>query len=47
MPPTIRRELILDHGRVIVECPRLMTNAELADIVATVVEQVRAQGKPA
>jgi hypothetical protein len=21
MPPTIRRELILDHGRVMIECP--------------------------
>jgi hypothetical protein len=41
MSPTIRRELILDHGRVIIECPRLMTNADLADILAAFVDQVR------
>jgi hypothetical protein len=30
--PVARRELVLDHGRVFIEVPRLMTDDELAVI---------------
>jgi len=51
MPAKTRREVNLDHGRVIIECPRLMTDDELADVLAAFVEEVRARpakkhGKP-
>jgi hypothetical protein len=46
VPSTIRRQIFLDHGRVMIECPRLTSNQELADILAAFVEQVRAKGKP-
>jgi len=46
IPSTIRRQIFLDHGRVMIECPRLSSNQELADILAAFVEQVRAKGKP-
>jgi hypothetical protein len=36
-----RREIYLDRW-VTVECPRLMNDAELADILAAFVEKVRA-----
>jgi hypothetical protein len=40
MPP-IRRQIFLHNGRVQIEYPRLMTDAELADVLAVFVEQVR------
>jgi hypothetical protein len=51
MPAKTRREVNLDHGRVTVECPRLMSDAELADVLAAFVKEVRARppkahGKP-
>jgi hypothetical protein len=30
MPPTIRRQIFLDHGRVQIDLPRLMTDDQLA-----------------
>jgi hypothetical protein len=41
--PRNRRELVLDHGRVFIEVPRLMTDKELADVLAAFVETVRAR----
>jgi hypothetical protein len=38
----VRRELYLDHGRVFVQCPRLMSDVELADVLAAFVATVRA-----
>jgi hypothetical protein len=51
MPAKTRREVKLDHGRITVECPRLMTDDELADVLAAFVKEVRARpakehGKP-
>jgi hypothetical protein len=43
MPAKTRREVTLDHGRITVECPRLMTDDELADVLAAFVEEVRAR----
>jgi hypothetical protein len=37
----IRRELFLDHGRVFIKTPRLMTDDELADVLAAFVAEVR------
>jgi hypothetical protein len=39
--PQNRRELFLDHGRVFVETPRLMTDEELAVVFEAFVNQVR------
>jgi hypothetical protein len=39
-----RRELALDHGRVFVEVPRLMTDEELASVFEAFVKEVR--GRP-
>src|SRR5450631_2044544 len=36
--PISRRELFLDHGRVTIECPRLMSDEELAEVLAAFVE---------
>ena len=43
MPAKTRREVNLDHGRVTVECPRLMADDELADRLAAFVEEVPAR----
>jgi hypothetical protein len=40
-PSPNRRELVLDHGRVFVEVPRLITDDELASIFEAFVETVR------
>jgi hypothetical protein len=46
--PISRRELYLDHGRVSIECPRLMSDEELADVLEAFVKDVRVrQSKPA
>jgi hypothetical protein len=42
MPP-IRREIFLDHGRVYVECPRLMSDAELAVVLKAFVAEIEAR----
>ena len=42
-PTPNRRELFLDHGRVFIEVPRLMSDQELADVLAAFVETVRAR----
>jgi hypothetical protein len=41
--PPRPRELFLDHSRVMIGCPRLMTDSELADVLAAFVETVRAR----
>jgi hypothetical protein len=41
MPSTIRRQLFLDHGRVQIECPRIMTDEVLADVLSTFVAEVK------
>jgi hypothetical protein len=41
--PRNRRELYLDHGRIFIEVPRLVTDEELADVLAAFVETVRAR----
>jgi hypothetical protein len=33
-----RRELVLDHGRVFIETPQLMTDGELVDVARSVRE---------
>jgi hypothetical protein len=33
MPATIRRQVYLDHGRVQIDLPRLMSNEQLADVL--------------
>jgi hypothetical protein len=40
MPSTIRRQIFLDHGRALIEAPRLMTDAELAKVPAALAEEV-------
>jgi hypothetical protein len=47
MPAKTRREVNLDHGRVTVECPRLMSDAELADVLAVFIEEVKARAAKA
>jgi hypothetical protein len=42
-----RRDLVLDHGRVFVEVPRLMTDEELAVIFEAFVKEVRGQAPKA
>jgi hypothetical protein len=41
MAPPNRRELVLDHGRVFVGAPRLMTDEELASAFEAFVKEVR------
>jgi hypothetical protein len=41
MPPTIRRQIFLDHGRVQIDLPRLMTDDQLAEVLDTFVKDVR------
>jgi hypothetical protein len=41
--PPIKGELFLDHGRVFVETPRLMTDSELADVLAAFVAEIKAR----
>jgi hypothetical protein len=41
--PISRRELFLDHGRVTIEWPRLMSDEELAEMLAAFVETIRAR----
>jgi hypothetical protein len=43
MPAPQRREVYLAIGRVTIECPRLMTDVELAAVLAAFVETVRAR----
>jgi hypothetical protein len=45
---TNRRERFLDHGRVFVETPRLMTDSELAEVLAAFVAEIRpgSRGRP-
>jgi hypothetical protein len=46
--PRSRRELGLDHGRVFIEVPRLMTDEELAAVVEAFAHEVRSRpAKPA
>jgi hypothetical protein len=42
-----RREVFLDHGRVFIETPRLMTDSELADVLAAFVAEIRARSPKA
>jgi hypothetical protein len=42
MPPT-RREIFLDHGRVQIECPRLMSDAELAEVLKAFIAEIEAR----
>jgi hypothetical protein len=35
MLPRTRREVFLDHGRIVVELPRLTTDEHLADVLET------------
>jgi hypothetical protein len=39
----IRRQLFFDHGRIFVECPRLMSDTELAEVLGVFVDHVRAR----
>jgi hypothetical protein len=41
--PPHRRERFLDHGRVFIETPLLMTGDELADVLTAFVAEVRAR----
>jgi hypothetical protein len=41
--PISRREMYFENGRVTIECPRLMSDEELADVLAVFVETVRAR----
>jgi hypothetical protein len=41
--PISRRELYLDNARITIECPRLMSDEELAEVLAAFVETVRAR----
>ena len=43
MPPTIRRQIFLDHGRVQIDLPRLMTDAQLAEVLEEFAKEVRAR----
>jgi hypothetical protein len=45
--PISRRELYLDHGRVFIEVPRLMTDRELADVLEAFVKVVRGRAPKA
>jgi hypothetical protein len=36
----IRREIYLDHGRIQIECPRLMSDAELAEVLKAFVTEI-------
>ena len=42
----IRRQIFLNHGRVLIECPRLMTDAELAKVLAAFAEEVTGRPEP-
>jgi hypothetical protein len=44
MPPTIRRQIFLDHGRVQIDLPRLMTDDQLADVLEAFVTDVKGRG---
>jgi hypothetical protein len=47
MPAKSRREVNLDYGRITVECPRLMFDAELAAFVEEVgARPAKEHGKP-
>jgi hypothetical protein len=41
--PIARREVYLENGRVTIDCPRLMSDEELAQVLAAFVDQVRAR----
>jgi hypothetical protein len=41
--PISRRELYLDHAGVTIECPRLMSNEQLPDVLADFVVQVKSR----
>jgi hypothetical protein len=40
MPAKTRREVNLDHGRITVNCPPLMSDAELAEVLAAFGEEM-------
>jgi hypothetical protein len=44
MPPTIRRQIFLDHGRVQIDLPRLMTDDQLAEVLEVFVRDVKGHG---
>jgi hypothetical protein len=44
--PAVRRRIFPDHSRVMTECPRLISDEELADVLAAFVDQVQ-HGKAA
>jgi hypothetical protein len=44
MPPTIRRQIFLDHGRVQIDLPRLMTDDQLAEVLEAFVRDVKGRG---
>jgi hypothetical protein len=44
MPPTILREIFLDHGRVQIDLPRLMTDDQLAEVLESFVKDVKGRG---
>jgi hypothetical protein len=46
MPDPKPRQIFLDKGRVTIEYPRLMTDAELAQVLAAFVEEVMARPEP-
>jgi hypothetical protein len=46
MPPTIRRQIFLDHGRVTIDLPRIMTDDQFADILEGFVAKVRGRPPP-
>jgi hypothetical protein len=41
--PVSRRETCLDHRHVTIECPRLMTDVELAGVLEAFIAEVRAR----
>jgi hypothetical protein len=44
MPPTIRRRIYLDQGRVQIDLPRLMTDDKLAEVLEVFVRDVKGRG---
>jgi hypothetical protein len=43
-PPTIRRQIFLDHGRVQIDLPRLMTDDQLAEVLEVFIRDVKGHG---
>ena len=44
IPPTIRRQIFLDHGRVQIDLPRLMTDDQLAEVLEAFVKDAKGRG---